>query len=78
MNDDRKLDSPRKMVQRKTVLMDTDKLSFSFPYHKADRFYEGNKILMFQNATTANPLSALRRYLIIRDLRFPNHRDLWV
>lgn len=72
------LDCPRKMVQRSSLTLTATSLRFLLPYHKADRFYEGNSILIHSNPTSANPVKAMTEYVRLRDKHFPLHPDLWV
>lgn len=72
------LDCPRKMTARQSLSVSPSDLSFVLPYHKADRFYEGNKVLILANSTCANPILAIQSYLSSRDQLFPKNRDLWI
>lgn len=75
---DRSLDTPRKMSSRNSLSISPGELSFDLPYHKADRFFEGNKILVLANVTLTNPVAAMQRYLSSRDRLFLDSRDLWI
>ncbi|KAF7784928.1 hypothetical protein Agabi119p4_1093 [Agaricus bisporus var. burnettii] len=76
--DDPTLDCPRKMSQRNTLSITAASVRFQLPYHKADKFYEGNTVLVRPNPGPSDPIRAMARYTISRDRHFPNHSDLWV
>src|SRR5882672_6725292 len=64
---------------RYTCTMSASRFSFHLPYHKGDRFFDGNTILIEHHPNS--PISALpafTRYLIARDSRFPLHPELWL
>lgn len=75
---DRSLDAPRKMSRRESVTITQEQVSFTLPYHKCDRFFKGNEILVLANTTVANPVEVMQRYLFSRDLLFPASQDLWI
>lgn len=75
---DPSLDCPRKMSQRHTFTLSTTKLSFRLPFHKADRFYEGNTVYIFPNPTPADPITLTKEYIASRDSLFPHLSDLWI
>lgn len=75
---DATLDSPRKMSQRHTLQISATQLSFRLPYHKADRFYEGNTVCIFPNPTSINPIDIVKQYVTLRDSLFPHLSDLWI
>ncbi|KAF7318343.1 hypothetical protein HMN09_00343100 [Mycena chlorophos] len=68
----------RKITLRHTVRVQPDHFSFFLPYHKADRFYEGNTIIIQQTARRSDPYSLFRTYLASRDGLFPMNRELWL
>lgn len=53
----------RKVVLRDSVLVHPNCFEFFLPGHKADRFFEGNRVLVHATATRDNPVSTFRRYL---------------
>lgn len=75
---DPSLDCPRKMSQRHTLNISASKVSFRLPFHKADRFFEGNLIYIFPNPTPANPVDFITKYIQSRDSLFPHATDLWI
>jgi hypothetical protein len=62
-DDDLSLDNPRKMPLCESAALSTASASFSLPHHKANHFYEGNKILVLANSTLSNPIRAFHHYL---------------
>lgn len=76
--DDTSLDQPKKMIRRSTIQLQASSLRFQLPYHKADRFYEGNTILILPNNGPADPITAVARYILLRDRYFPNATDMWL
>ncbi|KAF7773491.1 hypothetical protein Agabi119p4_5658 [Agaricus bisporus var. burnettii] len=76
--DDPSLDCPRKMSQRNTFSISAASLRFQLPYHKADKFFEGNSVLVRPNSGPSDPIRAMARYIISRDRLFPHHSDLWI
>jgi hypothetical protein len=75
---DHSLDSPRKQSRRDTLEMKSNSVSFQLPYHKADCFYEGSKIIVLSNPTPTNPVILMQRYISSRDSRFPKNPALWL
>lgn len=68
----------RKLTQRSSVeLIDHNGFSFWLPYHKADRLFEGNRIVILPK-WNLHPLRLLQLYLPLRDGRFPFHPHLWL
>ncbi|XP_006458760.1 hypothetical protein AGABI2DRAFT_53101, partial [Agaricus bisporus var. bisporus H97] len=57
--DDPTLDCPRKMSQRNTLSITAASVRFQLPYHKADKFYEGNTVL---NGISLDIIQALGRW----------------
>lgn len=52
--------------------------SFDLPGHKADRFFEGNQVIIQRTTTNDDPLSAFINYLYSRDHLFPFSPELWL
>ncbi|KAF8335653.1 hypothetical protein F5887DRAFT_842670, partial [Amanita rubescens] len=61
--------SYRRVISRGTAETSTSAFSFLLPAHKADRFFEGNIIIITQRN---------EQYLLARDLLFPFHAQLWL
>ena len=77
--DDIKLHNWRKITKRSTVTIDSDQYSFHLPSHKADRFFEGNRIIVKKKQySELDPLAIFCRYLVSRDTSFPLSSPLWL
>src|SRR5882672_7387487 len=64
---------------RHTCTISASHFSFRLPYHKGDRFFDGNTILVEHHPDSLiSALPAFTRYLIARDLRFPHYPELWL
>lgn len=73
------LRNPRKLSLRHTVRVSPTSFSFALPGHKADRFFEGNQILVLNNPSRfPNPYDIFSQYLRARDSLFPYHPQLWI
>jgi hypothetical protein len=73
-----RLRNARKLSLRHTVNVFDDRYSYFLPYHKADRFYEGNIIIIQRTARLSDPHSHFLSYLHSRDALFPLNRELWL
>ena len=76
--DNPSLRNSRKLSLRYTVAVSPNAVSFSLPGHKADRFFEGNKIVLTARADTTDPCRAVISYLRSRDALHPFHPQLWL
>ena len=52
--------------------------SFSLPGHKANKFFEGNKVIVQQNLSGDNLDEPFHKYLQSCDWLFPFHPQLWL
>lgn len=68
----------RKVTLRHTVELLPSGFSFHLPGHKADRFFEGNRVVVQSNAAGDDPNAPFRDYLQSRDQRFPHKPELWL
>ena len=69
----------KKIMKRSTVIITSEQYEFLLPAHKADRFFEGNRIIVKKVLyCDINPLSVFRDYLTSRDEHFPLFSPLWV
>jgi hypothetical protein len=57
---------------------DDDQYEFFLPGHKADRFFEGNRIIISAERYQHQPLHHFRRYLSSRDQIHPVASALWL
>ena len=78
--DDTDLQDVRKVTMRNTVeiLPGNEGFSFFLPSHKADRFFEGNRVVVRKTDTADDPMLPFSRYLHSRDTSFPFHPQLWL
>ena len=76
--DKKSLRNYRKIVLRHSVAIMLGQYSFFLPYHKGDRFFEGNTILIQQTNTPTDPYTRFLAYLEARDARFPLNPELWI
>ncbi|KAF8988849.1 hypothetical protein BDZ89DRAFT_1106849 [Hymenopellis radicata] len=75
--DNARLRNPRKLSKRSTVFQVQNGYGFILPYHKADRLFEGNNIIVMKRGDF-DPLPIFYRYLASRDTAFPFNPWLWV
>jgi len=68
----------RKVTRRSSVLMTDDRYEFFLPAHKADRFFEGNKIVVMAQQFKHQPLLHFSNYIKSRDKMLPLASPLWL
>jgi hypothetical protein len=68
----------RKVTSRLTVELLPSSYAFTLPAHKADTYFEGNRVLVQCTELPPNPVPIFARYLASRDRLFPWHQHLWV
>ena len=77
--DDVNLRNPSKISKRTSLIVNTDSFQFFLPSHKADKFFEGNTIVLlnspYSDICTFSHFSA---YLSSRDRLFPFSSPLWL
>ena len=77
--DDVNLHNWRKVTKQSSVTIDDDQYGFLLPSHKADRFFEGNWIIVKKKQfSDLEPLFVFCRYLASRDTSFPLSSPLWL
>jgi hypothetical protein len=76
--DRRSLQDYRKVITRRRVHTSPASISFHLPGHKADRFFEGNQVILQGTLTMDDPVKPFLSYLQARDLRFPYNPELWL
>jgi hypothetical protein len=77
--DDKQLQNWRKISKRSSAIISDDQYEFHLPSHKADRFFEGNRIIIKKaQFCNLNPLNIFRDYLTSRDSTFPLASPLWL
>ncbi|KDR66779.1 hypothetical protein GALMADRAFT_34352, partial [Galerina marginata CBS 339.88] len=78
-SDTKKLRNPLKVIKRTTVLISEDYFQFFLPGHKADKFFEGNTILLSRKSHgNLNTYHRFALYLASRDKLFPFSSPLWL
>ena len=68
----------RRIPPRSATLFTPSQFTFLLPAHKADKFFEGNRILITPRPHLPDPLLPLQSYLCGRDSRFPFFPQLWL
>lgn len=76
--DNSSLRDPRKLIKRSSVRLLQNMFSYMLPGHKADRFFEGNTVLISKQLESADPFSWFSKYLHSRDHLFPLQSPLWL
>ena len=76
--DDRSIQDFRKVTKRSSVQLSDDQYSFHLPGHKADRFFEGNLVIVRKQQAQHNPLHHFHQYLLSRDRILPFSSPLWL
>jgi hypothetical protein len=76
--DNRTIRDWRKISRRSTVEMHADRYEFILPSHKADRTFEGSRILVSGEKFSCPTLLHFQRYLDSRDAKFPLASPLWL
>jgi hypothetical protein len=76
--DDESIRDWRKVTKRSSILVDDDGYEYHLPHHKADPFFEGNRIMVCKDQFRHNPLQHFRAYLASRDRLFPFASPLWL
>jgi len=71
--DNPELRVPRKVTKCSSVQTDDISYKFFLPGHKANRFFEGNTIIIHKN-----PHKCFLAYLQVRDAKFPFSLPLWL
>ena len=76
---DTSLQNWRKISKRSTVTVTDDQYGFHLPSHKANRFYEGNQIIVKKKQyCNLDPLIHFQAYFSSRDNKFPLSTPLWL
>ena len=77
--DDRKLRNPLNVTRRTTVLISDEFFQFFLPGHKADKFFEGNMIVLSRlPQSQIDTYRHFQSYLMSRDKLFPLSSPLWL
>lgn len=76
--DNKSLHNWKKVTRRDTVHISNTQYEFTLPGHKADRFFEGNRIVILASRFTHSPLQHFSKYISSRDQLFPVSSPLWL
>ncbi|KAF9034567.1 putative retroelement protein [Panaeolus papilionaceus] len=76
--DDVAIKNPRKRALRSSVKIMPTACSYTLPAHKADKFFEGNTVLLRNLWPSLDIYSIFVQYLSIRDEHFPYLSPLWL
>ncbi|RDB17082.1 hypothetical protein Hypma_001926 [Hypsizygus marmoreus] len=76
--DNPQLRDDRKTIKISTVKVSHDEYRFFLPGHKADKFFEGNTIVIRRQHGTHDPFKQFAAYLLSRQILFPLSRELWL
>ncbi|KIJ38675.1 hypothetical protein M422DRAFT_97289, partial [Sphaerobolus stellatus SS14] len=68
----------RKVTMRHTASISDAAFQFILPTHKADRLFEGNRVIIKSTAQNDDPLTPFKSYLVSRDSLFPYKPELWL
>jgi hypothetical protein len=68
----------KKVTLRHTVKISSTSYSFLLPGHKADRFFEGNTVIVQKDCLQTDPYKLFSRYLSSRDTLHPLKPELWL
>jgi len=76
--DDPQLRDPQKVTKQTSVHFSDISFQFFLPGHKADRFFEGNTIIIRKNGCIFNPHKHFLTYIHAHDAKFPFSSPLWL
>ena len=76
--DDPELRDPRKVTKCNSVRISSDSFQLFLPGHKADKFFEGNIVIIRKNNHVFDPHKHFISYLRERDKKFPFSSPLWL
>jgi hypothetical protein len=68
----------RKVIRQSSVRLSTTAYQYLLPGHKADKFFDGNIVVIPRNASRRDPWLAFTTYLRSRDHHFPFSTALWI
>ncbi|RDB24323.1 hypothetical protein Hypma_008440, partial [Hypsizygus marmoreus] len=77
-SDDIELRDDRKTIKAASVVVSQDGYQYFLPGHKADRFFEGNIVIIRKNDHPSNPLPHFLNYFSSRNCHFPLSAELWL
>jgi hypothetical protein len=68
----------KKIIRRDSVRVFLNFYEFFLPHHKADRYFEGNRVIVRRKQFRHDPLAHFNAYLASRDRLFPLSTPLWI
>jgi hypothetical protein len=72
------LRDPQKLSSHGSVILQPQSIQFFLPGHKANRFFEGNLIILWENELDCSATTWFRAYLKSHDDLFPLSSLLWL
>jgi hypothetical protein len=76
--DDESIRDWRKVIRRDSVRLTSEQYGFLLPHHKADRYFQGNQVIVRKDQFQHDPLAIFISYLTSRDRLFPFSTPLWI
>ena len=76
--DKKTLQNFQKVSTHDSVELLPEDFAFFLPGHKADHFFEGNRIILQRNSSGNDPDEPFHKYLKSHDHLFPFHPQLWL
>jgi hypothetical protein len=76
--DDSSIRDWRKIIRRSSVTLHPDRYGFTLPAHKADREFEGSRVVVWGEQFGYPTLPHFLSYLSSRDAKFPLASPLWL
>lgn len=76
--DDASIRNWHKVVRHSFLCLHTDQYEFILPAHKADWYFEGNRVIVWGEQFQCPTLPTFSLYLSARDKKFPLASPLWL
>ena len=76
--DDGNLHDPHKVTKHNSIVINDSSFQFFLPGHKANKFFEGNTIILCCNPFPCDPMSLFRSYIRSCDCLFLLSSPLWL
>ncbi|RDB19550.1 hypothetical protein Hypma_013362 [Hypsizygus marmoreus] len=73
-----KIHDDRKVIKITSLKITEQQYKFFLPGHKADRFFEGNNIIIRRQNSVHDPLKHFGLYILSRYAHFPLSSKLWL
>lgn len=78
MSDNSRLRDCRKLMMRFDLKQTTTHLELLLPGHKADKFFEGSRLIVLNDNDALSPHPWISKYLVLRDKIHPWCPELWL